>query len=341
MSGARARALVALLALVTACGRVGPPVAPERRLPLPPAALSATVRAGEIVLSWQNPTHRADHSRLRDVEVVRLYRTSDAGQGEARPAVLAGDQVVGYERLAVIRLERPEPAVVAGRQVRVVDRSELTDGRRYTYVVTASDGIGRTSPPSARLSVVYIAASEPPTGLTADPGGRPLDGTLTYEVLRASSPDAALAPITAAPIADARYTDTAVGNERTYYYAVRAVRSAAGGVASSAPSDTVAATPRKLTPPPPPTGLVAVPSADAVRLTWKPRPEPDVAGYVIYRAAGPDAPLTRIGTTLAPTAVFVDRDVARGTYRYAVSAFDKATIPNESARSAEVSVTLP
>ena len=122
---------------------------------------------------------------------------------------------------------------------------------------------------------------------------------------------------------------------------MRAVRSTAGGVASSAPSDTVAATPRKLTPPPPPTGLVAVPSAQAVRLTWKPRPEPDVAGYVIYRAAGPDAPLTRIGTTLVPTAVFVDRDVARGTYRYAVSAFDKATIPNESARSAEVSVTIP
>jgi len=357
MSGARARALVALLALVTACGRVGPPVAPERRLPLPPTALSATIRAGEIVLSWQNPTHRADHSRLRDVEVVRLYRTSDAGQGEAKPAVLAGDRVVGYERLAVIRLEQPEPAVVEGRQVRVVDRTDLTEGRRYTYVVTASDGSGRTSPPSARLSLVYIIAPEPPTGLTAEPGeaavrlawepparladGRPLDGTIAYEVLRAPSPDAALAPITAAPIADTRYTDTTVGNERTYYYAVRAVRSTAGGGASSAPSDTVAATPRKLTPPPPPTGLVAVPSAQAVRLTWKPRPEPDVAGYVIYRAAGPDAPLTRIGTTLAPTAVFVDRDVARGTYRYAVSAFDKATIPNESARSAEVSVTIP
>ncbi|PYN09539.1 MAG: hypothetical protein DME06_15250, partial [Candidatus Rokuibacteriota bacterium] len=161
MSGARARALVALLALVTACGRVGPPVAPERRLPLPPTALSATIRAGEIVLSWQNPTHRADHSRVRDVEVVRLYRTSDAGQGEAKPAVLAGDQVVGYERLAVIRLEQPEPAVVEGRQVRVVDRADLTEGRRYTYVVTASDGSGRTSPPSARLSLVYITAPEP------------------------------------------------------------------------------------------------------------------------------------------------------------------------------------
>src|SRR5207253_9734653 len=52
MSGARARALVALLALVTARGRVGPPLAPERRPPLPPTALSLTTRAGEYVLSW-------------------------------------------------------------------------------------------------------------------------------------------------------------------------------------------------------------------------------------------------------------------------------------------------
>src|SRR5207245_2308842 len=134
MSGARARALVALLALVTACGRVGPPVAPERRLPLPPAALSATVRAGEIVLSWQNPTHRADHSRLRDVEVVRLYRTSDAGQREATPPALAGDQVVGYERLAVIRLERPGPAAAAARPGRLLGRSACTRRRPCAYL---------------------------------------------------------------------------------------------------------------------------------------------------------------------------------------------------------------
>ena len=358
MSGARAGPLLVVLALVAAaCGRVGPPMPPERGLPLPPTALTATVRTGEIALSWLNPTHRADHSRLRDLALVRLYRTADDGQGEPKPAVLAGDRVVGYEPLAVIRLEQPEPAVVVGRQVHFVDRTELRDGRRYTYVVTAADGIGRTSPPSPRLSVVYITAPAPPAGLTAEPeegkvrlaweppaalsDGRPLEGTVTYEVLRALGPDAAPAPITSAPIADRQYTDTRVQNDRTYYYAVRAVRAAASGLATSGSSPTVAATPRDLTPPSPPTGLAAIPSADTVRLTWNASPEPDVAGYVIYRAAGADAALTRIGTTLGPRTVFVDRDIARGTYRYAVSAFDTAAMPNESARSAEVRVTVP
>jgi uncharacterized protein len=358
MNGAGARApLVLALALAAGCGRVGPPVEPERTLPLPPAGLTATVRAGEITLAWMNPTHRADRSRLRDLAVLGVYRSEDGGQGEPRPAVLYGEEVIGYTRLARIRLERPEPAVVEGRQVRFVDRVDLKDGRRYTYVVTAVDGIGRASPPSRRLSVFYITATEPPTGLgvRAKEGavelrwapprrlvdGRPVEGTVTYEVLRAASSDATPGPITPTPIAATAYTDTSVANDHTYYYAVRAVRAAGGGTVISAPAPTVAATPRDLTPPSPPTGLVAIPSADAVRLTWNRSPEPDVAGYVVYRAAGPAAAFIRIGTTSAANTVFVDRNLVRGTYRYAVSAFDTAATPNESARSSEVSVTLP
>jgi uncharacterized protein len=358
MSGAGARApLLLAVALAGACGRVGPPVEPERTLPLPPAALTATVRAGEITLTWLNPTHRADRTRLRDLAVLRVYRTEDGGQGEARPAVLYGGEVIGYTRLAAIRLERPEPAVVEGRQVRFVDRADLTDGRRYTYVVTAADGIGRTSPPSRRLSVLYITATEPPAALGAQAGegmvalrwtppehlvdGRPVAGAITYEVLRAASPDAIPGPITPTPIAATGFTDTNVANDHTYYYAVRAVRAAEGGTAISAAAPKIAATPRDVTPPSPPTELAAIPSADAIRLTWNRSPEPDVAGYIVYRAAGPGAAFIRIGTTSAATTVFVDRGLARGTYRYAVGAFDTAATPNESPRSPEVSVTLP
>lgn len=345
------------LLLVAACGRKGPPVAPERRLPLPPTALTATVGPGEVVLGWTNPTRRADRARLRDLEVLRLYRVSDTGEGEPKPAILSGERVVGYTLLAAIRPDHPEPAVIEGGQVRYVDRRDLEDGKRYTYVVTASDSQGRTSPPSQRVSVFFVTATEPPAGLTAQAGdgrvelawqppaalsdGRPLGaGTITYEVLRVTGPEVALAPITPAPIAATRHTDAGVENDQTFSYAVRAIRAAGGGRAASRPSATVAATPRRTTAPAPPSGLVAAVSPGRVSLFWNPSAGPDVAGYVVYRGV-PGGELVRVARVLAPATEFVDRDVPPGTYRYAVSAFDSAAIPNESARSPEAVATAP
>jgi fibronectin type 3 domain-containing protein len=102
----------------------------------------------------------------------------------------------------------------------------------------------------------------------------------------------------------------------------------------------VAAAPGDTTPPSPPNGLVAVPSADAVRLAWNASPEPDVATYAIYRAAG-SGEFMRIATTTAPGTVYTDRDVRAGTtYRYAVTALDSARRANESPRSNVVSVRV-
>jgi fibronectin type 3 domain-containing protein len=102
----------------------------------------------------------------------------------------------------------------------------------------------------------------------------------------------------------------------------------------------VAVTPRDATAPTPPTNLVAIPSAATVRLTWNPSPESDVAGYVVYRAAG-SGPFERVGATRVPDTTFVDRAVTSGVYRYAVTAQDRAAVPNESRRSNEARATVP
>jgi fibronectin type 3 domain-containing protein len=97
----------------------------------------------------------------------------------------------------------------------------------------------------------------------------------------------------------------------------------------------------KTTPPSPPTGLVAIPAEGSVRLAWNPSPETDVALYAVYRAEGTGAFL-RIATTQSITTLYTDQDVRPGrTYRYAVTALDRARQANESARSNEVSVTVP
>ena len=345
---------LALVALA-GCGRKGPPVAPEVRLPLPPSEVRATVGPGEITLTWKNPTRRADNRRLRDLAAVRIYRVGDSGVGEPRPAILEGDKVIGYTELIEVRIERPEPAVIEGGRGRLVDRAGLKDGQRYTYVLTASDFLGRTSAPSQRVSILFITAPKPPVNLTGIAGerqveltwepspslsdGSPLAGAITYQVLRASSPTAVPTPVTLAPIGNRQYTDRDLENEQTYFYSVQAVRADVGSVAVGEPSSPIALTPRKMTPPAPPSGLIAIASADAVRLAWEASPEADVAGYVIYRAAG-NGDMVRIARVTVPTTVFVDRAVAAGPYRYAVSAFDRASRPNESGRSAEVRVTV-
>jgi fibronectin type 3 domain-containing protein len=95
------------------------------------------------------------------------------------------------------------------------------------------------------------------------------------------------------------------------------------------------------TPPVAPANLLAVPSPGAVRLAWNPSASPDVTLYAIYRA-GETGEFMRIATTMAISTVYLDRDVRPGTtYRYAVTALDRARRPNESARSNEISVRVP
>src|SRR5207253_7363684 len=88
-----------------------------------------------------------------------------------------------------------------GDRLVYLDRRDLAYGRRYTYVATTTDAQGRTSPPSARVSITYVAPPEAPQALRAEPGdhtarlswqpstrlvdGTPVTDPLAYEVLRA------------------------------------------------------------------------------------------------------------------------------------------------------------
>jgi fibronectin type 3 domain-containing protein len=286
---------------------------------------------------------------------MRIFRVEDGGTGEPKAAMLVDGRIAGYEEVAVIRGAESEPAVRRGPRLEFTDRRGLAYGRRYTYVVVAGDPQGRIGPPSHRVSVSYAAAPAEPANLTVEPSdsavrltwsapARRLDGsemtdTLKYEVLRASSADAELAPVTA-PVSESALTDAKLENDRAYYYAVRAVRVVAGTMVYGRATPPVAVTPRDTTPPSAPRDLVGIASVGTARLSWSPSPEADVAGYIVYRAPVGGA-FERIGSTSAPATTYVDRAVPRGTYRYAVTAQDTAARPNESPRSNEVRVGVP
>jgi hypothetical protein len=357
----RPRPLLALVALaLAACGKVASPVPPETRVPAIAASLSGSVGAGAIELRWIDPDRRVDQSPLRDLVTARVFRAGDDAAGDPPSALLARGTVPGYAEIARIDVRPEAPgtpgAVVRGTRVSYTDTRDLSYGRRYTYVVLAEDAQGRSSAPSARLSLVYVPVPEPPRGLRAIAGerevrlewetpaglvdGSPLPADVVYEVLRAPSPEAEPVVVTRTPVTELHLTDENLENDRAYHYRVRAARRAGEALARGEPTAAVAATPRDMTAPSPPTNLVAVPTGRDVRLVWSASPDPDVAGYIVYRArAGGD--FERVGSVRAPVTTFVDRDVAPGPHRYAVVAFDSGAQPNESARSVEATVTAP
>ena len=352
----RLLALCLAVGALAACGKKGPPVAPEIRVPTTAGALRGAVDEQSIVVSWNAPGTRLDGSRLRAIALYRLYRREETDSGPAKSAMLSSGRIVGYDEVATIRPEAPAPATVQGGSVTWVDRRALSMGRRYVYVVTAEDDLGRTSGPSERLIVPFLAAPPAPRGLAATPGDRSVTlawqapettgtagaaaGEIRYLVLRGVGTAGALAAITAQPITGTTFTDTGVDNDVDYRYAVRAVRVEAAVTATGEASTPITVAPADTTPPGAPTGLVAVPIGGAVRLAWNPSPEAAVATYAVYRA-GETGDFMRIATAVPPGTVYVDRDVRPGSsYRYAVTAIDRARKANESARSNVVSVRV-
>jgi len=350
--------VVAALALVAvaACGRRGPPVPPEIRRPRDVSDLTAVERVGAVEVSWTVPSRRADNSRIVDPGVARLYRVDDAGTGEPRAAMLRDERVVGYTEIATFRLQEPVSPDLRSGRITYIDRRDLVYGRRYTYVATTTDAQGRTGPPSARVSITYIPPPEPPEALRVEPGdhvvrlewlppaklvdGSAISDPLVYEVLRAPDPIAGQSVIGHTAAGVRAFEDRGVGNDQTYYYAVRAIRTTGTASAAGEASARVAVTPTKTTPPAPVKDVTAVPSRGEVHLSWRPSPETDVATYIVYRAARSGMP-GRIGTVRPPTTTFVDRDVPPGTYRYTVTAQDASVRANEGDPSNEVSVTVP
>ena len=348
---------LALLGLIlAACGKKGPPVAPEQRLPATPAGLAVSLDEASILVTWTLPKTRLDGTPLKDLTETKLFRREDNGGAPPKPAIFASGRIVGYEEITSLRTDSSLPTAGEVGSVRWVDRQGLVLGHRYVYVVTALDSLGRSSPPSERRPITFLAAPKPPADVRASSGdrqialrwdppaqltdGSPVDGEVRYLVLRGIG-EGPMSLVTPEPVSSTTYTDTGLANDTEYRYAVRSVRIDPRAVAAGIPSTAVAATPRNTTPPGPPGDLVAVPFPGTVRLAWSPSPESTVALYAVYRTA-PTGAFVRIGTTASGNTTFTDRTAQSGmTYRYAVTAIDNARQPNESARSVDVTVAVP
>jgi len=91
-----------------------------------------------------------------------------------------------------------------------------------------------------------------------------------------------------------------------------------------------------------PTNLMAVPSGEdgILVLTWSPNIELDLAGYKIYRSLTSGSSYQLVAVVGSQNTTWQDRRLVNGvSYFYVITAFDNATVPNESDYSNEASGT--
>ena len=347
--------LVLLGLLLPACGRKGPPLPPR---PVAPAAVS-TIRAEleepAIIVSWVRPSRNEDRSPLRDLLEFHLFRAVSpavAGASSGRPT---------FSLLATVRAEQPDNASVQGDMFAFRDGGGvvgLLPGTRYTYRVQPVNRHGTAGPPSVEVSVDYLLAPLPPTGLSASAGDGMVDLTWQapalsgppdsspprgYNVYRAEGlEDYGRDPLNGNPLTETRFRDSSVVNETTYRYVVRSAAGERPPWRESQDSTEVSATPTDFTPPAPPRGLVAVPGPGGIALSWEANAEPDLLGYLVYRRDLPALTSSRLTQAPITATTYLDRTAQpRKSYEYTVTAVDHSRHQNESAPSAEAPASLP
>ncbi|MEZ5355804.1 MAG: hypothetical protein R2762_24480 [Bryobacteraceae bacterium] len=215
-------------------------------------------------------------------------------------------------------------------------------GKQIRIQVRVASDKGRWSENPAVVDLTAIAALAPPANVTAesDPRGLRLRWTAvpggSVVVSRRNPATAQFDDVER--VSGDTWVDSGAPYGTPQTYRVRATAPAGASWADSEFSPEIAFTPVDSFAPATPTKLAAVAGLNAIELAWEQSPEPDTAGYQVYRA-GEEGEFERLGERTA-AASYSDSKVESGkTYRYAVTAVD--TAGNESARSEPLAATAP
>ena len=336
------------------CGRKAPPTALESTVPGSVADLRGWAKADGIYLSWGVPSRNMDDTLLKDLVGFRVLRQIRPLEPSACP-----DCPMQFEVVAEIDMGFPRGARIEGKRVWWQDDS-LKPKTEYTYAVVSYNRYRTLSRESNRVKILW---SQPPASVESvsiEPQDRALEIRWDYaprfqsgETMtdlggfniyrRGEGEDFSFFPINPEP-ARSPYQDGLLVNGKRYEYVVRALRNFEGTLIESANSPVVSGVPEKRTPPSAPTGLVAAPRKEAekkgVELRWNRNPEPDIAGYDIYRQEIGTETSIKVNSQLIPEPYFFDSSAdPLKSYLYRVKAVDNSPSKNQSDFSQEAEVT--
>lgn len=367
--------LLAACVWLAACGAPGAPQPPRPIVPRAVGDLAAHQQGSSVVLTFTLPRKSDDGENLAeppDIEIFRGERRAGASAKLTTRLVYTVPSAVvdTYLHQGQIEFRDPlQPASLSGQEMVYMVRTRASKKRASPDSnVVSVRALPVPAPPLAVHGTVTesaIALSWNPPAATALASGAsaPAPYVAGYRVYRAEVDPATKVPENLTPAAFAQlklraplellgpaagpsFRDTTFAFGAVYVYTVRTVAEVQDQSVESSDSDPFVITPQDTFPPAAPLRLVSViiPATEStsahVELSWDISPEPDLAGYRVYRSEQPDTSGQRLNTELLLTPAFRDMTAVRGKqYVYRVTAVDRAG--NESSLSSPVSAEVP
>lgn len=275
---------------------------------------------GAVNLPGATERHAATNVRLAEETFYQSARVVAKLSLSAIAELTRGASVVYRDPLTPLLEKEGKPSPLAYAVVSVRrggERSPLSNIVTLTPdIAPAAPTLLPPYPQEGRLCLEWT----PPT---TDVLGRPVEVGGYYVYRRILPQEEFEAPLNAKPEAGLSYTDLTAPYGASLVYTVRAVL-AKNPKVEGLPAEELPVVYRDVYPPAAPSRLDALSEGNRVRLVWTPVDAPDLAGYLVFRAAGDGAPAL-LNASPVTDPFFTDEAVAQGTrYRYFVVAVDRA-----------------
>ncbi len=335
--------------LLISCGKVGDPLPPIPRAPVTIRELAVSQQGNQLILSF--PIVRTGRSEpVQRIDLYRLIEPLSAPLGLPEE-----DFSLRASVIATIPAEQIPATSATITYQDVLDLKSLPGQLRYRY---AARIINRAGQPGSfsnyALITPLVELATPPTRLNyrlsqtelevswsppeANENGRRPANIAGYNIYRRKADE--VVKLNTQPVQEARFVDRSFQFGTSYEYFVRSLSLPTPGASiteaiESNDSVTLSITPQDSFPPSAPSSITIASVAGIVSLFWPANPEPDVAGYNIYRSEDPSWPpqqWIKLNTQLHTSTTFRDERVQIGKqYFYQLTAVDSSG--NESPRS--------
>jgi hypothetical protein len=343
------------------CGKRRPPLPPTERVQQRTEFLSGVQRGNQVILSWPVPLRNAPDGSVQSIRRIDVYRLAEKPRAPlglteeefATRSTLIGS--VDYDQIknAGDVLTYIDTLVLAGEPAR------LRYGVRYVNAAGQRAAFSNflLLEPAAKVAqaptviVTGNEVGEDAITISWQPPPANIDGStpvnlLGYNVYRIeeSESDSGGASLNSQLVSGTQYSDKNFKFGNKYRYFVRAVSlGTEGGQVESLNSNAITIAPIDTFKPSAPTSITIAAAPGRLSLFFPANPEPDIAGYNIYRSTDPNLSKdqwTKLNAEPLDKTTFQDEKVESGTrYYYYVTAVDQAG--NGSAPSEVVSETVP